>query len=267
MAMVTSLYFSATSVPLCFVSLSVWVTLPISTKRSGLSSRPYVSLQTVTLTSLDILLISETISFISLSVWVTLPTSTQRSRLSNKLSASLQMVTLTSPHVSVTLRCQFERLGDIANIDEAITAQQQAVRCTPDGHYDKPRFLNNLGASFCSRLIHHHDDTTFAQAIDTYSQSAKSLSGPPSRSFAAARIWATLCFSVHSNETIDAYSALIDLLPHIVWLGRTVEQWYKDISTLGDAVTDAAAAAIHFRKFDLALARSINCVGAGAATP
>jgi hypothetical protein len=64
-------------------------------------------------------------------------------------------------------------------------------------------------------------------------------------------MWATLCFSVHSNEAIDAYSALI--LPRVVWLGRTVEQRYKDISTIGDAVTDAAAATIHLSKFDLAL--------------
>ena len=66
-------------------------------------------------------------------------------------------------------------------------------------------------------------------------------------------MWATLCFSVHSDETVDAYSALIDLLPHIVWLGRTVERRYEDISTMGDAVTEAAAAAIHLGKLDLAL--------------
>ena len=66
-------------------------------------------------------------------------------------------------------------------------------------------------------------------------------------------MWATLCFPAHPDETVDAYSTLIDLLPRLVWLGRTIEQRYKDVSTIGDAVMDAAAAAIHFGKFDLAL--------------
>jgi tetratricopeptide (TPR) repeat protein len=152
-----------------------------------------------------------------------------------------------------SLQSRFERLGDIAELDKAITAHQQAVRLTPDGHPDKPGRLNNLGRSFRIRHSYHHDDATFAQAISTYSQSAQSSSGPPSPRFAAARMWAALCFSIHSDETIGAYSALISLLPRVVWLGRTVDQRYTDISTIGDAVTDAAAAAVHFGKFDLAL--------------
>ena len=40
-------------------------------------------------------------------------------------------------------------------------------------------------------------------------------------------IWGYLCFSVHSHETLDAYSILVNLIPRIVWLGRTVEQRYK----------------------------------------
>ena len=39
----------------------------------------------------------------------------------------------------------------------------------------------------------------------------------------------------------------------MVWLGRTVEQRYEDISVIRDAVMGAAAAAIHLSKFDLAL--------------
>jgi hypothetical protein len=36
----------------------------------------------------------------------------------------------------------------------AITAQQQAVRLTPDGHPEKPVRLNNLGTSFQSQFEH-----------------------------------------------------------------------------------------------------------------
>ena len=127
---------------------------------------------------------------------------------------------------------RFERLSDIADLDEAIMTQQQAVRLTPDGHPDRPRRLNNLGDSFHAQHSHRPDDATFAQMISNYSQSAKSSSGPSFIRFEAARIWATLCFSAHSNETLDAYLTLVDLLPHVVWLGRTVEEWYEDISVM-----------------------------------
>jgi hypothetical protein len=78
-----------------------------------------------------------------------------------------------------------------------------------------------------------------------------------------ARNWATLCFS---NEAPDDCSTLVRLLPRVGWPGGTARQRYKDISTMGDAVMDAAA--IHLGKFDLALEwlkpRSIHCMGTNA---
>ena len=48
-----------------------------------------------------------------------------------------------------------------------------------------------------------------------------------------------------------------DLLPRVVWLGRTVEQRYKAISSVGDTMSSAAAAAaIHFGKFDPAISHN-----------
>jgi len=66
---------------------------------------------------------------------------------------------------------------------------------------------------------------------------------------------ATLCVSTHSNinETLDAYSALVSLIPRIVWLGRTVDQRYQDVSSIGTAVTEATAAAISLGELNLAL--------------
>ena len=149
--------------------------------------------------------------------------------------------------------CRFERLGDIADLDDAITTEQQAVHLTPDGHPHQSMYLNDLGSAFCAQLAHHPDNVTLGQAISTYSRSARSISGSPSVRFTAAHMWATLCSSDHSNETFDAYSTLLELLPRMVWLGRTVEQRHNDISIISDAVPNAAAAAIRRGKFDLAL--------------
>ena len=150
-------------------------------------------------------------------------------------------------------RARFEQLGDIGDLEEAITAHQQAVDLTPDGLAKKPGYLSNLGTCLHTQFRHQPESTTLARAISAYSQSAKSSSGPPSVRFAAAREWARLCFPAHVSEALDACSTLIELLPHVVWLGRTVEQRYRDISALGDPVVDAVTIAVHIGEFNLAL--------------
>jgi hypothetical protein len=60
------------------------------------------------------------------------------------------MVALTSGrlnHLGNSFLCRFERLGDIADLNEAMTIQQQAVHLTPDGHPHEPGHLNNLPKS------------------------------------------------------------------------------------------------------------------------
>ena len=47
-----------------------------------------------------------------------------------------------------TLRRRFERTGDLADIANAISANQRAVQLTPDGHADMPSLQNSLGNSF-----------------------------------------------------------------------------------------------------------------------
>jgi len=79
------------------------------------------------------------------------------------------------------------------------------------------------------------------------------LPGPPSIRLSAARQWALLCFLVQSSEALDAYSNLVDPIPRVVWLGRTVDQRYKEISRTGNTVADAVMAAIHLGEFKLAL--------------
>ena len=153
-----------------------------------------------------------------------------------------------------TFRARFEHQGALTDLDAAITTQQQAVNHAHDDHPNKARYLNNLGKTYLTRATHQPDDEiSLARAVLVYSQCARSSSGPPSFRLEAARMWAALCFSRHSTESIDAYSNLISLLPRVVWLGRTVDQRYKDIPDIGDAVAGAAAAAIHFGELNLAL--------------
>lgn len=121
-------------------------------------------------------------------------------------------------------RARFRHQGEPADLDVAIATQQQAVNHAQDDDPNKAGYLNNFGNSLLTRATHQPDDeTSLAQAIVTYSQCARSPSGPPSFRLEAARMWTNLCFSRHSDESINAYSNLIGLLPRVVWLGRTVE--------------------------------------------
>ncbi|KAJ7865997.1 CHAT domain-containing protein [Mycena olivaceomarginata] len=44
------------------------------------------------------------------------------------------------------------RLGDLSDINKSVLMKEDAVKLTPDGHPDKPRWLNNLGNSLLSRF-------------------------------------------------------------------------------------------------------------------
>jgi hypothetical protein len=72
-------------------------------------------------------------------------------------------------------RSRFERLGDLGDIDEASIAHQQSVRLNPDGHPDKPMYLNNFGISFRGRS-RHVDDVD--ETISIWLRSDPSVSPP-----------------------------------------------------------------------------------------
>ena len=62
----------------------------------------------------------------------------------------------------------------LSDLDEAITAQQQAVRLTPDGHPRKPACLSNLGISFRGRFKRLGDVADLDEAITTQQQASVS---------------------------------------------------------------------------------------------
>ena len=47
-----------------------------------------------------------------------------------------------------SLLTRFKRLGDLGDMNKSVLMKEHAVQLTPDGHPDKPSWLNNLGNSF-----------------------------------------------------------------------------------------------------------------------
>ncbi|KAF8601126.1 hypothetical protein BDV93DRAFT_446387 [Ceratobasidium sp. AG-I] len=75
----------------------------------------------------------------------------------------------------VALLCsRFERLGDQADLDNAIEGQQQTVSLIPDDHPDMPMSLNDLGNLFQKRFQRFGDPVDLNKAVDHH-QRAVSL--------------------------------------------------------------------------------------------
>ena len=64
-----------------------------------------------------------------------------------------------------SLQCRFWRLGDVADLHEAITPQQQAAHFMPENHPNKPQCLGNLGISRRNRFDRLGDIADLHEAI------------------------------------------------------------------------------------------------------
>ncbi|KIM85774.1 hypothetical protein PILCRDRAFT_776987 [Piloderma croceum F 1598] len=149
----------------------------------------------------------------------------------------------------------FQCLGDLIDIDKAISAHEQAVHLTPDGHVDKPSCLCNLGISFSCHFEHSGDLVDVDKAISHFQSAAICSTGPLSVRFRAALTWVHLASRVHtsSSSALQGYSVVFDLLPQVAWLGQTILAWHRELSSMGNVASEAAATAISAGKYDTAL--------------
>ncbi|THU77298.1 hypothetical protein K435DRAFT_702716 [Dendrothele bispora CBS 962.96] len=118
---------------------------------------------------------------------------------------------------------RFERLGELIDIENAISFKQQAaVDLTPDGHADKAGWLNNLGSAFQSRFERLNDPEDISKATASYQRATKNTSSPPLTRYNAARRWAILSsehqLSRAANATTDAQR---HDLPRHIWGQRS----------------------------------------------
>jgi tetratricopeptide (TPR) repeat protein len=152
-----------------------------------------------------------------------------------------------------TYHGRFQRLGTLEDLDTAIEYQSEAVSSTPDGHPDKTRWLSNLGESYKARFQHLGEPVDIHQSIDCFKIAAQSSQGHPFMRLTASRIWAQLS-SLHLTSTsLEAYQQVMTLVPQVVWLGSTVNRRYEHIASINDVAVEAAAVAIQFQMYDLAI--------------
>ncbi|KAF8129598.1 hypothetical protein EV363DRAFT_1337786, partial [Boletus edulis] len=81
-------------------------------------------------------------------------------------------------NLGLSFTTRVERLGELSDLEDAISTHRDAVHLTPDGHPDKPSHLNNLGLSFRARFERLGEPSDLEDAISLYSHSASVPIGP-----------------------------------------------------------------------------------------
>ncbi|KAF8436638.1 CHAT domain-containing protein [Boletus edulis BED1] len=139
---------------------------------------------------------------------------------------------------------RFERLGELRDLEDAISTYRDAVHLTPDGHPDKPSRLSNLGLSFVTCFKRLGELRDLEDAISLYSHSASVPIGSISVRFRASWNWILYARRVHHPSLLRAHSIAINLFPQLAWIGLSLTHRYAELKQGADVVCEAAAAAL-----------------------
>ncbi|KAJ7799593.1 hypothetical protein B0H14DRAFT_3787655 [Mycena olivaceomarginata] len=134
--------------------------------------------------------------------------------------------------LGTSLRCHFERLGSLLDINQSVEMLEDAVQLTPDGHPDKPSRLNNLGNSLSRRFERLGDLSDINKSVLMFEDAVKlTPDGHPDKP------------SRPCQHTINAAKQWEKTCPQ-AWLGLSITDRHHLLSQAGQVVRDAASAAI-----------------------
>ncbi|KAE9398697.1 hypothetical protein BT96DRAFT_1020002 [Gymnopus androsaceus JB14] len=154
-------------------------------------------------------------------------------------------------NLGASFQSRFDHLGELSDIESAILAKKQAVELTPDGHADKPRWLNNLGNAHHSKFSHSQDIIDLNFALSAFQKASLQSSSKPHVKLQAAIKWSELCST--PALAIQAYQRFFELIPQVVWLGKTVGHRYEELPQIGRVTAAAVATAISAGNLPLAI--------------
>ncbi|KAG6372525.1 hypothetical protein JVT61DRAFT_7633 [Boletus reticuloceps] len=148
------------------------------------------------------------------------------------------------------VRSSFERLGELSDIEVAISTLKDAVDLTPLGHPDKPGCLNNLGSSFGARFARLGELSDLEDAISTHRDAVDLVPrGHPDKPLYLNSL------GISFRDRFEHLGKLSDLedaisthgarsFPQLAWVGLSLKHRYTELKQGADVVRDAAAAAL-----------------------
>ncbi|KIJ33286.1 hypothetical protein M422DRAFT_183448 [Sphaerobolus stellatus SS14] len=146
---------------------------------------------------------------------------------------------------------RYNQLKNISDLDDGISMQKQAALLLPEGHAHRSIFYHNLGNFYATHFLALLLPQDIINAISSYKTAVMDESSSPSVRFQAASTWASFCG--YSPSALDAYKAVLELIPQRAWLGQKINRRLEELKEIGAVVNDAAAVAFSFGKLDQAL--------------
>jgi tetratricopeptide (TPR) repeat protein len=147
-------------------------------------------------------------------------------------------------------RSRFIHLGQRSDLESSLWFLRRSVERIPEGDPSEASRFCSLAKTHHIRFSRRGGFLDLVYSLLHYERAAKSPSAVPSLRLEAARDCARL---YRGFGKLGPYHLAIGLLPHVAWLGTTIDRRYKDISSIGATVTEAASAAIQFGEYGLAL--------------
>ncbi|KAG9089600.1 hypothetical protein FRC06_001467, partial [Ceratobasidium sp. 370] len=155
-------------------------------------------------------------------------------------------------NLSNSFAFRYMQVGDPADLDKAIEYSAQAVQLTPEGHAKKPSHLYNLGRSWLSRFQLLRERADLESARLSFQRGAEHIVTAPEIQILCARNWAS-CSALLGLSPLQGYRRAFTLIPHLVWLGMTIQGRYSVLTKISDLAAEAAAWAVSVGFYDLAI--------------
>ncbi|KAF8689709.1 TPR-like protein, partial [Rhizoctonia solani] len=155
--------------------------------------------------------------------------------------------------LGVSYSDRYRRLGEAADLDRSLEHFSRALALTPLGHPHSPLRHFNYAVSCYDQYLHAADSYFLQVSLDSFRKSSSLLAGPPRDTFDMAMRWANLAAKHSSLQPIEAFHAVVDLLPHYISLGATTTQRYHDLLSAQNIAVRAAFIAIQSSNHTLAL--------------
>ncbi|KAF8747717.1 hypothetical protein RHS02_00016, partial [Rhizoctonia solani] len=146
--------------------------------------------------------------------------------------------------LGVSYSDRYRRLGEAADLDRSLEHKSRALALTPLGHPHSPLRHFNYALSCHDQYLHTADSYFLQVSLDSFRKSSSLLAGPPRDAFDMAMRWANLAAEYSSLQPIEAFHAVVDLLPHYISLGATTTQRYHDLLSAQNIAVRAAFIAI-----------------------
>ncbi|KAG9115770.1 hypothetical protein FRC07_007508 [Ceratobasidium sp. 392] len=148
---------------------------------------------------------------------------------------------------------RFRQFGRLEDINQSLEHLNKAALLPSDYDPALTVYLSKLGRAHELKFQSSGLLQDLQASMAYYQRAAALPTGRPRDKLESAWQWArqALCLSDHP---LGGYTHAMTLLPHVVWLGSSIQHRYESISkAIGDLVTEAAAMAVTRNRNDLAL--------------